>query len=195
MQAVIALDAGTRLSSVATDRGVVMETAWQRLRAAELNERAAAGALVLLPVASTEQHGPHMATGTDCWLVGEVCDRAAAKLTGLGQPVVVCPGRLGRARPAPYGVRRQLHAQPCDLPGAAARSRPIDQARRFPAAGDRQWPWRQHDGIERDERRAHPVARHHRRHHDLFPARRSGASRRSSRTSRACSTPARPRPR
>lgn len=68
-----------------------METAWQRLRAAELNDRAAAGAMVLLPVASTEQHGPHMATGTDCWLVGEVCDRAAAKLVALGQQVVVAP--------------------------------------------------------------------------------------------------------
>lgn len=68
-----------------------METAWQRLKAAELNDRAASGALVLLPVASTEQHGPHMATGTDCWLVAEVCDRAAAKLASLGQPVVVAP--------------------------------------------------------------------------------------------------------
>jgi creatinine amidohydrolase len=68
-----------------------METAWQRLRAAELNERAAAGALVMLPVASTEQHGPHMATGTDCWLVGEVCNRAAAKLAATGHQVVVAP--------------------------------------------------------------------------------------------------------
>lgn len=68
-----------------------METVWQRLSAAELNDRAAAGALVLLPVASTEQHGPHMATGTDCWLVGEVCDRAASKLVALGQQVVAAP--------------------------------------------------------------------------------------------------------
>ena len=68
-----------------------METAWQDLSAAQLNERAEAGAVVLLPVASTEQHGPHMATGVDCVLVGEVCRRAAAKLTGLGVPVVVAP--------------------------------------------------------------------------------------------------------
>ena len=68
-----------------------METAWQYLTAAELNERAAAGAVVLLPVASTEQHGPHMATGTDCLLVGEVCRRAAARVAAAGRPVVVAP--------------------------------------------------------------------------------------------------------
>jgi creatinine amidohydrolase len=68
-----------------------MDTAWQHLTAAQLNERAAAGAVVLLPVASTEQHGPHMATGVDCVLVAEVCRRAAARLTGLGRPVVVAP--------------------------------------------------------------------------------------------------------
>jgi creatinine amidohydrolase len=68
-----------------------METAWQELTAAELNERAAAGAVVLLPLASTEQHGPHMATGTDTILVGEVCRRAAALVAGAGRPVVVAP--------------------------------------------------------------------------------------------------------
>jgi len=68
-----------------------METAWQHLTAAELNERAAAGASVLLPVASTEQHGPHLATGTDCLLVGEVCRRAAARVVDAGRPVVVAP--------------------------------------------------------------------------------------------------------
>ena len=68
-----------------------METAWQHLSAAQLNERAAAGAVVLLPVASTEQHGPHMATGVDCVLVAEVCRRAAAKMVGMGMAVVVAP--------------------------------------------------------------------------------------------------------
>ncbi len=68
-----------------------MRTAWQELTAAELNERAAAGAAVLLPVASTEQHGPHMASGTDCLLVGEVCRRAASLVAGAGRPVVVAP--------------------------------------------------------------------------------------------------------
>ena len=68
-----------------------METAWKHLTAAELNERAAAEAVVLLPVASTEQHGPHMATGVDCVLVGEVCRRAAGLVAERGRPVVVAP--------------------------------------------------------------------------------------------------------
>lgn len=68
-----------------------MEVLWQRLKAAELNERAAAGAVVLLPVASTEQHGPHLATGVDCLLAGEVCKRAAEKAQAAGVPAVVAP--------------------------------------------------------------------------------------------------------
>jgi creatinine amidohydrolase len=64
---------------------------WNRLTAEELNQRAAAGALVLLPVASTEQHGPHLATGVDTCLVTEGCRRTADKLIKAGQPCVVAP--------------------------------------------------------------------------------------------------------
>ena len=38
---------------------------WKELTAPELVERAKAGALVVMPVASMEQHGPHMAVGVD----------------------------------------------------------------------------------------------------------------------------------
>ena len=68
----------------------VSETAWNRLSAAALRAFAASDAIVLLPVASTEQHGPHLATGVDSFLCGEVCLRAASKLI-RGQPVVVAP--------------------------------------------------------------------------------------------------------
>jgi creatinine amidohydrolase len=64
---------------------------WQSLRADELRELASADALVLLPVASTEQHGPHLATGVDDILCTEVCRRAALQLSGTGRPVVVAP--------------------------------------------------------------------------------------------------------
>ncbi|HEX8167833.1 MAG TPA: creatininase family protein [Beijerinckiaceae bacterium] len=67
------------------------EVEWARLKASDLNERAAAGALVLLPVASTEQHGPHLATGVDTILCGEICRRAAEKLAETGVPAVVAP--------------------------------------------------------------------------------------------------------
>jgi len=66
------------------------ETAWNRLSAAALRALAANDAIVLLPVASTEQHGPHLATGVDDFLCSEVCRRTAGKLAS-GQPVVVAP--------------------------------------------------------------------------------------------------------
>ena len=50
---------------------------WSRSTAESLRRRAAEGAVAILPVASTEQHGPHLATGVDTILCGEVCRRAA----------------------------------------------------------------------------------------------------------------------
>jgi creatinine amidohydrolase len=64
----------------------MMQVLWQNLTAAELRDRAGRGAIVLLPVASTEQHGPHLATGVDDVLCSEVCRRAALKLAGQNVP-------------------------------------------------------------------------------------------------------------
>jgi creatinine amidohydrolase len=47
----------------------------------EVGEAAGAGAVAVLPVGATEQHGPHLATGTDTLLADHVAD-AAAELTG-----------------------------------------------------------------------------------------------------------------
>ena len=66
------------------------EVLWSNLTASELNALAKADAIVLLPVASTEQHGPHMATGVDTVLCGEVCRRTAA-LVSAARPIVVAP--------------------------------------------------------------------------------------------------------
>jgi creatinine amidohydrolase len=70
---------------------IMTEVEWARLKAPELNERAKAGAIAILPVASTEQHGPHLATGVDSFLCGEICRRAAQKLASAGTPAVVAP--------------------------------------------------------------------------------------------------------
>ena len=51
------------------------EVFWNRMRAAELVELARRDAIVLLPVAATEQHGPHLPTGTDTFLCEEACRR------------------------------------------------------------------------------------------------------------------------
>ncbi|HEY4252980.1 MAG TPA: creatininase family protein [Roseomonas sp.] len=66
-------------------------TEWMRLTAAELNARAAAGALVIIPIASLEQHGPHLATGVDILCATEVAARTAAIIAAAGEPVVVTP--------------------------------------------------------------------------------------------------------
>ena len=47
----------------------------------EVGEAAAAGAVAVLPVGATEQHGPHLATGTDTLLAAQVAE-AAAERTG-----------------------------------------------------------------------------------------------------------------
>ncbi len=66
------------------------EVVWNRMTAAELRDAAAADAIVLLPVASTEQHGPHLATGVDTFLAGEGCRRAAL-LVAEKRRIVVAP--------------------------------------------------------------------------------------------------------
>lgn len=68
-----------------------MSVLWSELSAENLRKRAADGALVLLPVASTEQHGPHLPTGVDAYQCAFVCEAAARLMAAQGQPVVVAP--------------------------------------------------------------------------------------------------------
>lgn len=64
---------------------------WNEHTAEELRALAAADAVVLAPVASTEQHGPHLASGVDTFLAGAVCRRAAERLTDAGTQTLVLP--------------------------------------------------------------------------------------------------------
>jgi len=66
------------------------ELLWNRMTAEELKDRADRDAIVLLPVASTEQHGPHLPTGVDDMLCSEIC-RRIAELVGRERAVVVAP--------------------------------------------------------------------------------------------------------
>jgi creatinine amidohydrolase len=66
-----------------------MEIEWWRLKASELNALAARNAIVIVPVGSTEQHGPHLPTQVDSLLVGEIARRAAQRVGDL--PIVVTP--------------------------------------------------------------------------------------------------------
>lgn len=66
------------------------EVEWWRLKAHDLNELARKNAVVILPIGSTEQHGPHLPTQVDALLAGEVARRAAVR-AAKHVPVVVAP--------------------------------------------------------------------------------------------------------
>ncbi|MFV0295297.1 MAG: creatininase family protein [Hyphomicrobiaceae bacterium] len=63
---------------------------WKELTAPELRDLASRDATVILPVASMEQHGPHLAVGVDTILCESVC-RLAAEAVRAEMPVVVAP--------------------------------------------------------------------------------------------------------
>jgi len=56
----------------------------------EVKERLGPRTVVVIPTASTEQHGPHLPLATDAYLVGD-CARLAAERVATEIPIVVCP--------------------------------------------------------------------------------------------------------
>lgn len=54
---------------------------WATMPMTKVGAAAAEGAIAVLPVGATEQHGPHLATGTDT-LLAERVSLAAASRTG-----------------------------------------------------------------------------------------------------------------
>src|ERR1700709_2668122 len=68
-----------------------MHTEWRKLRADQLREQARRDAIVILPVASLEQHGPHLPVEVDSILGETVAARTADKVLAKGQPVLVLP--------------------------------------------------------------------------------------------------------
>ena len=66
------------------------KTQWWNLKAPALRDLAKQDAVVIVPVASTEQHGPHLPTQVDCLLVGEIAGRAAAQASAT-VPTIVTP--------------------------------------------------------------------------------------------------------
>jgi creatinine amidohydrolase len=63
---------------------------WKELTAEDLRAKAAADAIVILPVASMEQHGPHLPVGVDTILCEGGC-KAGAEAAADAVPVVVAP--------------------------------------------------------------------------------------------------------
>lgn len=66
------------------------EIEWHNLKARELRALAERDAIVIVPVGSTEQHGPHLPVQVDALLAGEVARRAARRIAERS-PVVVAP--------------------------------------------------------------------------------------------------------
>lgn len=66
------------------------EVEWAKLKAHELRALAERGAVVILPVAAIEQHGPHLPVNTDMRIGHEVAVRAARK-AAPAREVVVTP--------------------------------------------------------------------------------------------------------
>jgi creatinine amidohydrolase len=67
-----------------------MSVMWKELTAEDLRAKAAENAIVVLPVASMEQHGPHLPVGVDTYLCEAVC-KGGAELARKDVPVVVAP--------------------------------------------------------------------------------------------------------
>jgi mycofactocin precursor peptide peptidase len=61
------------------------------LTSPEAAERAAAGAMLIVPVGSTEQHGPHLPLSTDADLAVVLCDQLCARRGQARPAVVVAP--------------------------------------------------------------------------------------------------------
>ncbi|MEW6731699.1 MAG: creatininase family protein [Acidobacteriota bacterium] len=57
----------------------------------EIADYLARGVVLLLPIGSTEAHGPHLPLATDFIISLEMARRAAHKLTELGRPALVLP--------------------------------------------------------------------------------------------------------
>ena len=67
------------------------EVEWRKLRADQLRERARQDAIVIVPVAALEQHGPHLPVEVDTLLGEQVALRTARKAVERGTPTLVLP--------------------------------------------------------------------------------------------------------
>lgn len=64
---------------------------WDNLTSPEIASLAKQEAIVLLPVGSTEQHGPHLPVGCDHLMATEMSELFAQELCQRGKPCVVAP--------------------------------------------------------------------------------------------------------
>jgi creatinine amidohydrolase len=68
---------------------------WERLTLEEVGAASSTGAVAVLPIGATEQHGPHLATGTDTASASLVAQRAAARTGDVVLPALPYGCSLG----------------------------------------------------------------------------------------------------
>jgi len=68
---------------------------WSAITAAQVGEAAAAGAVAVLPVGATEQHGPHLPTGTDSAIATRAAVAAADRTGDVVLPTLEYGCSLG----------------------------------------------------------------------------------------------------
>jgi Creatinine amidohydrolase len=86
-----------------------MHYEWRKLRADQLREQARKEAIVILPVATIEQHGPHLPVEGDSMLGEAVAARTAEKVQAKGQEVLVLPALWTGLRRHNHSGQRDLH--------------------------------------------------------------------------------------
>lgn len=64
---------------------------WDNLTSPQIKALSEQNAIVLLPLGSTEQHGPHLPVGTDAILSTAVSEGTAKELSSRGIPCIVAP--------------------------------------------------------------------------------------------------------
>ena len=69
---------------------VQAEVEWRKLRADQLRDQARRNAIVIVPIGSLEQHGPHLPVEVDS-LLGEAVALRVARLVAEHEPVLVLP--------------------------------------------------------------------------------------------------------
>jgi creatinine amidohydrolase/Fe(II)-dependent formamide hydrolase-like protein len=104
------------------------DQAWPALR--DLAQRGD-GEVGLVPVGATEQHGPHLPTGTDTIIATAVCDLASE---ATGAPVlpaipVACSYGHGTLMPGTLSLTPNLLGRRVRAHPAAVRERPLRQRR------------------------------------------------------------------
>ena len=73
---------------------------WSELAWPQIKDKVEAGAPVLLPLGSTEQHGHHMSVNVDVIIPTGICERTARSVGGLVLPAV---GYGNRSQPRTGG--------------------------------------------------------------------------------------------